>query len=375
MRSSRLLVLAPLGAVCLGAVPAQAHVPHVVGPGETLWGIASAHNFTTRSFAAANGLAPESHVILGSTLRIPTVAEASAALAAPAPPAAATAVVPGAGTHTVQPGESFGSIAAGTGTSAGALATQNGLDPARPLLVGTVLRVSAGSGAPAAAPAPAEPAPTATPAASSGAPAPLGSYTVRPGESLGAIAGRSGVSVPQLAGANGLDPARPLLVGTVLKLPTGAPRPSTPAPAATRVPSAPPYASPGHTSADEVRQLAAAQGVPASLAAAVAWQESGFNNGAVSSANARGVMQILPGTWRWVQENLSRERLDPASPRDNVRAGVLYLDQLLRDTGGDEATAVASYYQGLSSVRKIGMLPETRRYVDNVMALRGRFGG
>jgi hypothetical protein len=26
-------------------------------------------------------------------------------------------------------------------------------------------------------------------------------------------------------------------------------------------------------------------------------------------------------------------------------------------------------------VRAIGMLPETRRYVANVMALRGRFGG
>jgi hypothetical protein len=54
---------------------------------------------------------------------------------------------------------------------------------------------------------------------------------------------------------------------------------------------------------------------------------------------------------------------------------VLYLRQLLRDAGGDPATAIASYYQGASSVRRIGMLPETRRYVQNVTALRGRFGG
>ena len=39
------------------------------------------------------------------------------------------------------------------------------------------------------------------------------------------------------------------------------------------------------------------------------------------------------------------------------------------------AIAAAGYYQGLASVRKIGMLPETERYVANVMALRGRFGG
>jgi hypothetical protein len=54
---------------------------------------------------------------------------------------------------------------------------------------------------------------------------------------------------------------------------------------------------------------------------------------------------------------------------------VLYLGQLLRDTGGDAATAAAAYYQGLASVRDRGMLPETERYVANVMALRGRFGG
>jgi LysM repeat protein len=366
VRPSRLLVLAPLGAVCLGAGPAAAHSPHVVGPGETLWGIASSHNFTTRSFAAANGLSPDAHVILGSTLRIPTVEEARSALtAAPAPtspPGGATPASP-PGSYTVQPGESFNSIAARHGTSAAQLAAVNGLDPARPLIVGTVLKTAG-------------PVTSPTPSPSSGAPAPLGSYTVRAGESLGAIAGRSGMSVAQLAGANGLDPARPLLVGTVLKLPPGAPRPATPAPAATRVPAAPPYATPGHTTAEEVREVAAAHpSVPPSLAAAVAWQESGFNNGAVSSANARGVMQILPGTWQWVQQNLTREQLDPSSPRDNVHAGVLYLQQLLRDTGGDVPTAVASYYQGLSSVRRIGMLPETRRYVDNVMALRGRFGG
>jgi hypothetical protein len=47
----------------------------------------------------------------------------------------------------------------------------------------------------------------------------------------------------------------------------------------------------------------------------------------------------------------------------------------MRQTNGDPAMAAAAYYQGLSSVRRIGMLPETRRYVANVMALRARFGG
>ena len=56
-------------------------------------------------------------------------------------------------------------------------------------------------------------------------------------------------------------------------------------------------------------------------------------------------------------------------------AGALYLAQLMRATNGDPAMAAAAYYQGLSSVRRIGMLPETQQYVANVMALRSRFGG
>ena len=121
--------------------------------------------------------------------------------------------------------------------------------------------------------------------------------------------------------------------------------------------------------------IAAAHGVSPSLAAAIAWQERGFNNSMVSSANARGVMQVMPGTWDWVQQNLASRRLDPASAVDNVHAGTLYLRQLLRESGGDPVTAAAGYYQGPASVKKIGMLPETERYVANVMALRSRFGG
>jgi hypothetical protein len=51
----------------------------------------------------------------------------------------------------------------------------------------------------------------------------------------------------------------------------------------------------------------------------------------------------------------------------------MYLGRLLQDTG-NVFTATASYYQGESSVRRIGMLPETRRYVNSVMALRAQYG-
>src|SRR4051794_21658236 len=293
-------VLISLTFLLLGAIPASAAVPHVVQPGETLWTIASANTLPTRAFAAANGLSEDAAVIAGTTLKVPTVGEAAAALGT-APAAASTTT-------------------------------------------------------------------------SAAAPEPMGGYIVRPGDTLSALAARAGVSVQQMAFMNGLNPEGVLLAGSALKLPTGAPVPTTAA-APTAVAPAAPAPAPGRVSSADIAAVASRNGVPASLASAIAWQESGFNNAMVSSANARGVMQVLPGTWDWVQQNIALRKLDPANPIDNVGAGVLYLGRLLRETGGDPALAAAGYYQGLASVRRNGMLPETRRYVDNVLALRGRFGG
>jgi LysM repeat protein len=77
-------------AVALGgfASAASAAVPHTVAPGETLWSIAAANNFTTRTVAAFNGLSEDAQVIAGQTLEIPTEAEGAAALAAAPDPAA-----------------------------------------------------------------------------------------------------------------------------------------------------------------------------------------------------------------------------------------------------------------------------------------------
>ena len=210
------------------------------------------------------------------------------------------------------------------------------------------------------------------------APQPQGAYVVRAGDTLSALAAPTAVNVERLAWVNGIDPAATLAIGTVLKLPQGAPalaRASQPAQAVRIVPTDSPVPTPGILSAERIKQLAAEQGAPASLAAAIAWQESGFDNAALSTANARGVMQVMPGTWDWVQANLASAPLNATSADDNVRAGSLYLARLLRDTGGDVRLATAAYYQGLWSVRNRGMFDDTRRYVDNVLALRARFGG
>ena len=200
---------------------------------------------------------------------------------------------------------------------------------------------------------------------------------MRPGDTLSALAAGAGVSVGDMAAMNGLDPAGLLIAGTVIKLPSGAPAPAhaaEPAPAPV-VPAADPVPTATRVSATDIQNVAAQYGVSPSLAAAIAWQESGFNNEMVSSANARGVMQVTPGTWQYVEQNLAGRALDPNSAMDNTTAGVLYLKHLLAQSGGDENTAIAGYYQGMGSVQSRGLYDDTRRYVADVQALRSRFGG
>jgi len=289
--------------------------------------------------------------------------------------APASAAVP----HTVQPGETLWSIAAANNLTTRTVAAFNGLSENAQVVLGSTINVptvAEGASALAGAAAPQAAAPAAT-AAAPGAPAVLGSYVVRSGDTLGGLARNAGVSLDTMAAANGLDPARPLLIGTVLKLPAGAPTPpraSEPLPAQRVVSPAGPRPTPQRVGAADIQSVASQYGVSPSLAAAIGWQESGFNNGMVSDANARGVMQVMPGTWSYV-ESLSGQKLDAASATDNVRAGVLYLQHLLKQTGGDENAAIAGYYQGLGSVQSRGLFDDTQRYVANVQALRSRFGG
>src|SRR3954453_18930244 len=316
-------------AIALGltaAAPAGAAVPHTVEPGETLWSIAARNGFTPRSFAAYNGLGEGSNVRLGSTIMVPAVPEAATALASQ----------------------------------------------------GTTPTTSTGTSGTATAPSTTSSTPTTTATSSPAAPRPMGGYTIQPGDTLSGLAARAGVPVQQMAWMNGLSPSTHIVAGTSLKLPTGAPIQSTqPAPVQPRpaAPAAPPQPTGTRMNAGQVGSIAAQNGVSPSLAAAVAYQESGFNNGAVSPASARGVMQIMPGTWEWVQRNLTSTPLNPSSASDNVRAGSMYLNRLIRQTGGDVPTAVAGYYQGLGSVRQRGLYDDTKRYVQNVLALPSRFGG
>lgn len=116
---------------------------------------------------------------------------------------------------------------------------------------------------------------------------------------------------------------------------------------------------------------ARAYGVDARLVRAIAWWESGFNNSLVSPAGARGVMQVTPATWDYVETVLVGHRI-PRTTSGNVRVGVAFLHQLLREFHGNVRLALAAYMQGPRSVRTRGIFLETRQYVEGVLTLSRR---
>jgi LysM repeat protein len=198
--------------------------------------------------------------------------------------------------------------------------------------------------------------------------APVGRYLVRPGDNLTLLARRFGLTLAALARANRLDPAKPLLIGTKLRV---AVRHERQAPVTTRTPAAVTTPASAGTIRDALGTWAIHYGVDPRLARALSWMESGFQEDVVSSVGAWGPMQLLPSTWEYVTEQLIREPV-PKTGVGNVQVGVAYLKHLLDDFGGDERLALAGWYQGEQAVRDRGVYDESKIFVENVLALRVR---
>ena len=352
----RLRVLLPGICAAAAILPASASADfvHTVLPGESLFAIAAQDGLSVGQVAAANGLAADSTIYPGQNIAIP-----------PRQGAASTPSYTSSSTASSTPTySSTASAAVGDGDS-------DSDD------VGSTPTASTGSRS------------TGSSAAATGA----GGYVVQPGDTLSGLAARLGTTVGQLAAANGLNPNGILYAGSQLRLSGGSPSAATrgyavpvSSSSAAQEPvgtaaqgsvDAPPYPTPERLSASQIGSIGASNGSPASLTDAIAWQESGFNNDLVSSADARGIMQILPGTWQWIRQELAAggPPLAPASATDNVRGGSLMLRWLLNQTAGNPAMAAAGYYQGLSSVQRYGLYPSTQQYINSVMALRQQFGG
>ena len=273
--------------------------------------------------------------------------------------ASTLAPVADAATITVGPGDTLTGLAARQGTSVGDLARANGISNPNDIRAGQRLRVPETGGEARATPAP---------ATRSGR-----VYRVRRGDTLSSIAARFGTTPGAIARINGIRNPHAIRAGRRLRLPPSATvRPSTPAgPSPAR--SGPQQPAPAGRALVTVLLdgAAARHGVTPRLARAVAWQESGFRQSAISSSGAIGVMQLMPATAAWLGPAVLGRRIDPHRVRDNVDGGVAYLAWLRSEMGSTRA-AIAAYYQGPGSVRRDGLRPDTRRYVSSVLALVGR---
>lgn len=120
---------------------------------------------------------------------------------------------------------------------------------------------------------------------------------------------------------------------------------------------------------DLIQEHAQRSGVRADLVRAVVQVESAFNPLARSPKGALGLMQLMPAT---IQQFAVR---NPFNPRENVRAGVAYLRQLLDRYRNNEELALAAYNAGPGAVDKHGQTvppyAETRSYVKQVNRMAG----
>lgn len=112
-------------------------------------------------------------------------------------------------------------------------------------------------------------------------------------------------------------------------------------------------------------------GIDEDLIRAVIKQESGFNQYALSSAGAQGLMQLMPAT----ADSLGVE--NPFNALDNISGGTRYLRSLMEAFDGNTQLALAAYNGGIGRMNKLGvdtteeiakMPSETRQYVAKVIS-------
>ncbi|WP_309820020.1 LysM peptidoglycan-binding domain-containing protein [Pseudarthrobacter sulfonivorans] len=366
--------------------PAQRSVPaaYTIARGDTISAIARKFGLSTSGVLKLNNLRTNTIIYPGQ--RIKLSGSASSPAAAPARAAAAPAALANSGgTYTVKPGDTLGAIAARHNARLTDIFSWNGLNARSVIYPGQKVKVGASR---TTAP---------KPASAAAAPAPSGSYTIKAGDTLSGIASRHGVKLSKVLAANRLSVTSVIYPGNKLVIPGASVQPASSTPAANVTPLVPSSflgftypkavvssanqnkallnASPV-PSRDQMRTIVAdtarAMGVKPSLALAFAYQESGFDQRAVSPANAIGTMQVIPTSGEWASDLVGR-KLNLLDPYDNVTAGVAIIKRLI-DTSKNLDSAIAGYYQGQYSVSKYGMYDDTKVYVAAIKAHQKNFG-
>jgi soluble lytic murein transglycosylase-like protein len=243
---------------------------------------------------------------------------------------------------------------------------------------------------------------------------PPGGVTVVAGDSLWGLAAAHGITVAQLAAANQMSPTDLLLIGRHLSIPQAeGPGASTPSPTQSPTPGSAAAAttaasqiaaaayetqeaefctvttfyqgpsgqipslladSPGRLALRPVMETwAETYGVAPALVEAVAWQESGWQQGVVSPDGAVGIGQVMPATGSFVDSYLVGVNLNVKVASDNIRMEAAYLAYLIRQVGNSPCRVAAAYYEGPAAVSSVGVFGESDQYVRDVVALESEF--
>lgn len=131
---------------------------------------------------------------------------------------------------------------------------------------------------------------------------------------------------------------------------------------------------------DLIRKASQDYGVPESLIKAVIDTESSFNPNSLSSAGAKGLMQLMDGTAQGLGVS---NAFDPAQ---NIDGGTKYISYQLKRYDGNLNTAMAAYNAGPGRLKKLGisndqqlmeklsLLPvETQKYVTKIQRALAKY--
>lgn len=346
--SAGALALVLLGGPMLPGPALAASPSVVVRRGDTLSAIAARFGTTVSRLIALNRIANPDLILPGQVVILAPSSSTGTA--------GKGAVVRSVVVHVVRPGETLTGLAERFGTSVAAIMATNRVTNPNRIVIGQRLRIAVSSSAQRQSAASTSATGTAT-------------HVVRAGETLTGIARRYGTSVAVLLKLNHLPRSGLIRVGQRILVP------------AVRASSATGWSTtrfPTVTRAlmarrgairDLVVDEARRAGVPAALALAVGWQESGWRQRVVSSAGAVGVMQLLPSTAAWVADTMLHAHVNIHGARSNVRAGVTLLKHYLLRYRGDRRRALAAYYQGQAALDRYGIFPVSEPYIASILLL------
>jgi soluble lytic murein transglycosylase-like protein len=120
-----------------------------------------------------------------------------------------------------------------------------------------------------------------------------------------------------------------------------------------------------------LREAALRHQLDPKLVLALSYWESGWDQSLVSQTGAIGLMQVEPATAQEAGPSLLGRGVDITDPYDNADVGTAILREDF-DAFTNPSMALAAYYQGPTSLRAYGMLPDTQRYVDGILSLASR---